>query len=319
MASPWADELGADEVGVRHAERREDVLAQVPVQRLPAHVRHDLPGGRRPVVGVPEPGAGLDAEDQAPPVVLGERRDRPPHRHAHAEVPPECGPPGHLLVDPGGVGQQMAHRRRPPPAIPGNQLVRAQVVVGRGVEVDEPSFSELQNGDRGEGLGDGGDPEDGVLGDRCPGGDVGKAVCGEELQRAVPDHPEGEAHGGPSIEDLVHPPLDGRLMGLAHGVLPRSGSWPRGPAVEWGQRSSPRPPANGGDRPGTGGRTSLPCPRPRPDVAVRPPAPGPSSLSGGPSGDERGFRAPPTEWGRPISREGLRAWRSPWSSRACTA
>ena len=113
-----------DEIGVRHAERREDVLAQVPVQRLPAHVRHDLPGGRRPVVGVPEPGAGLDAEDQAPPVVLGERGTRRSIATLTPKSARSAARRGHLLVDPGGVGQEVAHRRRPPPAIPGNQLVR---------------------------------------------------------------------------------------------------------------------------------------------------------------------------------------------------
>jgi hypothetical protein len=109
------------------------------------------------------------------------------------------------LGDAGGVGQQLADGRRPEAGLGRDQLVGAQVVVGRGVQVDQPLLGQLQHRDGGEGLGHRADPEDRVLGDRRARGDVGQPVPGEPLQAPVADDPDGQADGRVAVQDPVDP------------------------------------------------------------------------------------------------------------------
>ena len=113
------------------------------------------------------------------------------------------------------AGRQLAFR--------GDQLVGAKIVVGGCVELDESLLPQLHYGDRGEGLGDGGDPKDGVLRDGPDRRQVREAVCVEEFQRSVADHSQGEADGRMAVEDLIDPGLhlqsiDGRARASTFAV-----------------------------------------------------------------------------------------------------
>jgi hypothetical protein len=66
---------------------------------------------------------------------------------------------------------------------------------------------QLQHRDRGEGLGEGADPKDRVLGDGGVGGDVGDPVVVEEREGSVADHAHGHADGRVAAEDLADPGL----------------------------------------------------------------------------------------------------------------
>jgi hypothetical protein len=178
------------------------------VQGHAGHVLDELAEGGEPVVGVGEPGARLGVDAEAAAVVLGQERHRPSQRHGLAQVPhPEQAGEVQDLPDPGGVGQQLALGRGPEAGLGRDQLVGTQVVVGRGVQVDQPLLPQLQHRDRGEGLGDRGDPKHRVLGDGRARGDVGQPVAGEEFQASVADHALGQADGGPAIRDPADPGL----------------------------------------------------------------------------------------------------------------
>ena len=103
------------------------------------------------------------------------------------------------------MGQQMPQRRGPETRLGGDQPVGAQVFAGGRVEVDKSLLPKLHNGDRGDGLGDRADPEDGVLIDRRPGADIGDAVPVEPRQRSVADHPHRQASDRPAVEELANP------------------------------------------------------------------------------------------------------------------
>ncbi len=60
--------FGSDEVGIGHAERFEDVLAEVAVEGLPAHVLDHLAERGESVVAVGEGGTGLDIDAKTRPV-----------------------------------------------------------------------------------------------------------------------------------------------------------------------------------------------------------------------------------------------------------
>ena len=120
------------------------------------------------MIGVGPLGARLDVDAQAPPVVPGERGHRAPDPRAPAQRrPQQVGGFAHR-PDPGGMGQQVPQCRRPEARPGGDQPVGAQVAAGGRVEVDQSLFPQLHDGDRCDGLGDRGDPEDGVLVDRRP-------------------------------------------------------------------------------------------------------------------------------------------------------
>ncbi len=122
-----------------------------------------------------------------------------------------------------------------------DQTVRAQVVRGRGVEVDEPLLPELHDRDRRDGLRDRGDPDDGVLGDRCAGPDVGDAGTDEGVEPATLDDAHGEAHARPAGHDLIDPRCEQRVRGLVRTldpslmrrVLDRSNHIATSPAPRW--------------------------------------------------------------------------------------
>ena len=187
------------------------MVAEVAVERLPAHVLDDLAERGEPVVAVSEHGARLGPHAETTAVVLGERGQWLSHVHALAEVRPERVPGVHHLGDAGRVGQQVPHGRGPEAGLGGDQPVGAQVVVGGGIEVDQPLLPQLHHGDRREGLGDGGDPEHRVLGDRGVRGDVCEPVSVEELEAPVADHAHRQTDGRVAVEDPAHP---GRHRGL---------------------------------------------------------------------------------------------------------
>jgi hypothetical protein len=155
------------------------VLPEVPAEWFPRHVLDDLSERGEAVVAVAEPCSWLGYQGQATVVVLGKRWQGCPQLHALTEVPPERAADGHDLRDPGRVCEQMPQRRGPPTRIDGLEVVGAQVLARGSVEIDQTPLPELQHGDRRECLGDRGDPEDRVLGDRRARRDVGDAVRGE--------------------------------------------------------------------------------------------------------------------------------------------
>jgi hypothetical protein len=87
---PPPQPLGRGEIAVRHPEGREDVLAEVAVQRLSGDVFHDLPERRERVVGVGERRARLCGQPQPAPVELGEAGHAPTRRGRLAEAS-RCG------------------------------------------------------------------------------------------------------------------------------------------------------------------------------------------------------------------------------------
>ncbi len=95
----------------------------------------------------------------------------------------------------------MPHRGEPVRGLRGDQPVGAQVVVRGSIEVDEALLPQLHHGDRRDGLGEGADPKDRVLGDRCVRSDVGVPVSVEELQARVADHTYRQTDGRPAVED----------------------------------------------------------------------------------------------------------------------
>jgi hypothetical protein len=200
-----AHQPGPGEVGVVHAERPEHALAEVAAERDTADILDDLAERGEAVVGVGPLSARLDIDVQAAPVVSGERGNRAPGPCPPAQRRPEqVGGLAHR-PDSGGVGQQVPQRGRAE-ARPGRyQPVGGQVVTRGGVEVDQPLLLQLHHGDRGDGLGDRGDPEDGVLIDRRPGRDVGDAVPVEPGQGPVADHRHRQAGDRPAVEDLADP------------------------------------------------------------------------------------------------------------------
>ena len=121
------------------------------------------------------------------------------------------------LADSGGVSQQMTHCRRPEAGLRGDQPVGPQVIVGGRIEVEQPLLPQLHHGDCGEGLCDGGDPKDRVLGDGRLRRDVGEPVSVEELKGSVADHSDRQTDGGPAVEDLVDSGLHPQLIDLGHG------------------------------------------------------------------------------------------------------
>jgi hypothetical protein len=86
------------------------------------------------------------------------------------------------------MSQQMSHGCLTEAGTSGDQLIGAQVVVRGGVEVDKPLLPQLHHGYRCEGLSDGGDPKNRVLGDGCVRLDVRKPMSVEERKLSVADY-----------------------------------------------------------------------------------------------------------------------------------
>lgn len=107
-----------------------------------------------------------------------------------------------LRGDPRGVGQEVAQGGGSPAGLRGDQLVGANVVAGRGVELDPSLFHELHDCDGGEQLGNRADAEDRVVGDRRVRRDVREPVAAEEHKVAIADDCQREANGRPAVEDL---------------------------------------------------------------------------------------------------------------------
>jgi hypothetical protein len=197
--------LGSDEIGVLHAEGPEHALAKIAVERKPAHVLDDLAERGEPVIGVGPLGSRLDVDAQAPPVILGKRRSGTSHPRAPPKRRPEQVRRAPQRTDSGRMGQEVPQRRGPKAGLRGHQRVGAQVVVGGRVEVDQALLPQLHHRNRGERLGDRGDPKHRVLGDRGARSDLGDAVPVEPLQRSIADHPHRQAGSRPAVEDLSDP------------------------------------------------------------------------------------------------------------------
>ena len=87
-----------------------------------------------------------------------------------------------------------------------------QIVVGGRVEIDQAPLPQLHHGDRGEGLGEGADPKDGVLRDRFLGVDIRDAVAEEPVERPATDDANSKTSGGPAVEHLGHLALQVALL-----------------------------------------------------------------------------------------------------------
>jgi len=215
------------------------VLAEVAVERLPAHVLNDLAERGEPVVAIGEPGAWLGRQAEAAAVVLGQGGQRLPEvialpalrqRRTCKERHERARGVRHLRNS-GRVGQQVSHRRGPEGRLRRDQLIGAQVVAGGGIEVDAPLLPQLHHGDRREGLGDGGDPENRVMGDGCVRPDVRDSVPVEELKTSVADRSHRQADGGVAVENLLHSGFQiesGLQIELSHGVPPGRSREPEG-------------------------------------------------------------------------------------------
>lgn len=213
------DPLGAVEVGVRHAQGVEHVLAQVAREGLPAHVLDELAERGEPTVGVPQAGARLGHHPGAAAVVGRECGQGPSQRDALPEVRQHDVRGAQNLGKPGGVGEQMPHRRGPEAGPGRDQPVGAKVVVRGGVEIDQPLLGQLHHRDGRERLGDGGDPKDGVLGDARVRRQVGEPVSVEERERPVAHHADRQADGGPAVDELADSGLHLALIELEHDCL----------------------------------------------------------------------------------------------------
>ena len=101
----------------------------------------------------------------------------------------------------------------------GDQPEGAKVVVRRRVEVHQALLPQLHHRDCGEGLGDGCDAKDGVLGDRRPRCDISQAVPVEPRQVTVTDHRDGQSGRGPAVEYLSDRRLEVEVINRAvrHG------------------------------------------------------------------------------------------------------
>jgi hypothetical protein len=196
-----ADAIGSDQIGLLHAERLEDVLAEVALQGSPGHVLDDLAERGKPVIAVDVPHAGFCDQAQTAPVVLGEGGHRPSELHHLSKGRHERSREMDALGEPGGIGQQMTHRRGPVCGVRGNQLVRDQIVVRGSIEIKHPLLPQLHHGDRGERLRERPDAEDGVFGYRRVRRDIGESVTVEELQSTVTNDPDGETDGWMPVED----------------------------------------------------------------------------------------------------------------------
>jgi len=84
-------------------------------------------------------------------------------------------------------------------------VVCAQVVFGGGIQADQSLLPKLHRSNPGEGLGDGGDPKDRVLGNRCVRRDVRHTVAVEGLKRSVGHQPESQTDSRSAVENLVDP------------------------------------------------------------------------------------------------------------------
>src|SRR5260370_9507361 len=83
------DSFGPDEVGGLHAEGPKDVLAQVTVEGLPAHILYDLAERGERVVAICPLGARFYLYSEPPSVVLSDGRHGIAHPHPPAERRPK--------------------------------------------------------------------------------------------------------------------------------------------------------------------------------------------------------------------------------------
>ena len=111
------------------------------------------------------------------------------------------------------MGQQVPQRRRPEARLRRDQPVGAQIVAGRCVQVDQSLLAQLHDGDRGHGLGDRGDPEDGVFVHRRARFGVGDTVPVEPGQGPATDHAYRQSRRWQSIQD---PDDSGMQLALSH-------------------------------------------------------------------------------------------------------
>jgi hypothetical protein len=124
-----------------------------------------------------------------------------------------------LLGDTGGVGQQVSDCGGTQLVFAGDQLVGVKMVVGGRIELDESLLLQLHYGDRGEGLGDGGDSKEvssarGLFDARsarpCPWKD-----SSDPLRTTSSAKPGGRL----AIEDLVDPGPHLEPVDIDHGAL----------------------------------------------------------------------------------------------------
>jgi hypothetical protein len=108
-------------------------------------------------------GPGLDLDAELAVVVADQRRRRAITRGGQADRRPEQIGQAPELPYSTGVGQQVPDRCRPERLTRRSEAVGAKVLADGIVEIDQAPLPQLHDRDRGEGLRDRADPEDGVL------------------------------------------------------------------------------------------------------------------------------------------------------------
>ena len=201
--------VGHVEVGVGHPERLEDAGAEELVER---HAGHDLDEAAQDVRrhAVVPLAARLERQRHLGPqrAALGERGARRIAPLEPATAVDRIGDVG--VVEPvresGGVGEEVPHtnrfdlrfghwrEERTRPVHPGVGELR-QPLGDRRLQLEQALLVEHHRGDRGDGLGHREHPHDGVVGERCAGGDVSMACRRRVDELAGPtdgDVPSGE-------------------------------------------------------------------------------------------------------------------------------
>src|SRR5512133_2928577 len=110
----------------------------------------------------------------------------------------------------------MPGRGRAPAFLRGQETEGAQIVVRWSIQVDQALLPQLHHRDCGEGLGDGADPKDRVLGHRYGRLDASDAVTGK-LERSIPNHSHRQTNSRPAIQDAINIAGYFELIDLRHG------------------------------------------------------------------------------------------------------
>ena len=103
------------------------------------------------------------------------------------------------------------------PSFAGHEPVRAQVLVGGRVQLDQALLPKLHHRYRGEGLRDGADPKDRVLGHWSSRPGVRDAVTGEP-ERSPANYTDRQTNSRPAIQNRIDLGIYFMLIDLWHGL-----------------------------------------------------------------------------------------------------
>jgi hypothetical protein len=196
-----AHAVGPHELCVLHAEGLEDALAHDLRERRTALLLDQAAEHREAMVGVRPLGPRGDRGAQSARVVVGQVGRRAVGLGAEAGHRPRGIGPAAQLAEPGGVREQVADGDR---RVAGALLDADRPhALGDGVvERHAPLLDELEHADRGHGLGDRSDAEDGLAVDRPPGRLVGEPEPDEAGEAAAADDAKRQAGERVLVEAL---------------------------------------------------------------------------------------------------------------------